>query len=151
MIISGLTPDLQVCLSWGLIAESYHSLRALSISCFHVISGRPCPRFPSKCMTQAVLPAPFHVSIPADIFLSFRMRSRSSMPRCESSSLDLIVTMSCGLTLQMSNHCPVIPLQTLGGLALSMVKSHCHWALRSAHKSCTRGLLSCEVAGSENW
>ena len=43
--------------------------------------------------------------------LSFRMRSRSSMPSCASSSLDLVVTMSCSLTLQfcliiaLSFHC----------------------------------------------
>ena len=30
-------PILQVCLSWGSIAESFHSLRSLSVSCFHVI------------------------------------------------------------------------------------------------------------------
>ena len=41
----------------------------------------------------------------------FRMRSRSSMPNCTSSSLDLVVTMSCDLTLQirliiaLSFHC----------------------------------------------
>ena len=32
--------------------------------------------------------------------LSFRMRSRSSMPSCASSSMDLVVTTSCDLTLQ---------------------------------------------------
>ena len=35
------------------------------------------------------------------------MRSRSSMPSCTSSSLDLVVTMSCSLTLQI---CPMIAL-----------------------------------------
>ena len=30
----------------------------------------------------------------------------------------------------------------VGGLALSMAKSHWHGALRSAHKSCTRGHVS---------
>ena len=39
--------------------------------------------------------------------LSFRMRSRSSMASCTSSSLDLVVTMSCGLTLQI---CLIIAL-----------------------------------------
>ena len=33
--------------------------------------------------------------------LSFRMRSRSSIPRCASSSLDLMVTISCRLALQI--------------------------------------------------
>ena len=37
--MADLTPDLQVCLSWGLIAESFHSLWSLSVSCFLVILG----------------------------------------------------------------------------------------------------------------
>ena len=60
-------------------------------------------------MSKAVLTAPlecstcpYHRSL-----LSFRMRSRSSMPSCASSSLDLVVTMSCGLTLQI---CLIIAL-----------------------------------------
>ena len=75
----------------------------LSVSCFHVILDLPGPRFPSTCMSKAVLTAPlerstcpYHRSL-----LSFRMRSRSSMPSRTSSSLDLVVTMSCGLTLQI--------------------------------------------------
>ena len=65
--------------------------------------GPPHWRFPSTCMSKAVLTAPlerstcpYHRSLP-----SFRMRSRSSMPSCTSSSLDQVVTMSCGLTLQI--------------------------------------------------
>ena len=107
--MADLTPDLQVCLSWGLIAESFHSLQSLSVSCFHVILSLPGPRFPSTCMSKAVLTAPlerstcpYHRSL-----LSFRMRSRSSMPSHTSSSLDLVVTMSCGLTLQI---CLIIAL-----------------------------------------
>ena len=45
----------------------------------------------------------FHMSI----LLSFRMRSRSSMPSRTSSSMDLVVTMSCNLTLQI---CLIIAL-----------------------------------------
>ena len=45
---------------------------------------------------------PYHRSL-----LSFRMRSRSSMPSRTSSSLDLVVTMSCSLTLQI---CLIIAL-----------------------------------------
>ena len=107
--MADLTPDLQIRLSWGLIAESFHSLQSLFISCVHVILGLPGPRFPSTCMSNAVLTAPlerstcpFHRSL-----LSFRMRSRSSMPSRTSSSLDLVVTMSCGLTLQI---CLIIAL-----------------------------------------
>ena len=55
---------------------------------------------------------------------SFRMRSRSSMPSRTSSSLDLVVIMSCSLTLQI---CLII--------ALSF---HCrHW---------TFGFVSCQVS-----
>ena len=60
-------------------------------------------------MSKAVLIAPlerstcpYHRSL-----LSFRMRSRSSMPSRTSRSLDLVVTMSCGLTLQI---CLIIAL-----------------------------------------
>ena len=52
---------------------------------------------PLECST-----CPYHRSL-----LSFRMRSRSSMPSRTSSSLDLVVTMSCGLTLQI---CLIIAL-----------------------------------------
>ena len=103
----GRLPDLQVCLSGGSIAKSFHSLQSLSVGCFHVIFG--LPGFPSTCMSEEVLTAPlerstcpYHRSL-----LSFRMRSRSSMPSCTSSSLDLVVTMSCSLTLQI---CLIIAL-----------------------------------------
>ena len=48
----------------------------------------------------------FHMSIPSESS-SFRMRSRSSMPSRTCSSLDLVVTMSCSLTLQI---CLIIAL-----------------------------------------
>ena len=104
-----ISPDLQVCLSWGSIAESFHSLQSLSVSCFHVILGLSSPRFPSTCMSKAVLTAPLeHSTHPyQQSLLSFRMRSRFSMPSCASSSLDLVVTISCGLTLQI---CLIIAL-----------------------------------------
>ena len=105
----------------------------------YVILGLPGPRFPSTCMSKAVLIAPlerstcpYHQSL-----LSFRMRS--SMPSRTSSSLDLVVTMSCGLTLQI---CLIIALSFCcrrwrfgfvnGQVSLA-------WRLRSAHKSCTQG------------
>ena len=111
--MADLTQDLQVCLSWGSIAESFHSLQSLSVSCFHVILGLPGPCFPSTCMSKAVLTTPLeHFTCPYQLsLLSFRMRSRSSIPSRASSSLDLVVTMSCGLTLQiclkftLSFHC----------------------------------------------
>ena len=91
------------------MAESFHSLQSLSVSCFHVILGLPGPHFPSTCMSKAVLTAPLeHSTCPYHHgLLFFRMRSRSSMPSRASSSLDLVVTMSCGLTLQI---CLIIAL-----------------------------------------
>ena len=107
--IADLTPDLHVFLSWGLIAESFHSLQSLSVSCFHVFLGLPGSRFPSACMWKAILTAPLERSTcPYQwSLLSFRMRSRSSIPSRTSSTLDLVPTTSCGLTLQI---CLIIAL-----------------------------------------
>ena len=107
--MADLTPDLQVCLSQGSIAESFLSLQSLSVSCFHVILALPGPHFPSIYILQAVKTAQLeHSACPYQwSLLSFRMRSRSSMPSCASSSLDLMVAMSCGLTLQI---CLIIAL-----------------------------------------
>ena len=84
-------------------------LQSLSVSCFHVILGLPGPHFPLTCMSKAVLTASLECSTCQYQWscLSFRMRSRSSMPSHASSSLDLVVTMSCGLTLQI---CLIIAL-----------------------------------------
>ena len=69
-------------LSWRSIAESFHSLRSFSVSCFQVILGLPGPCFPLTCMSKAVLTAPLeHSTCPYQrSLLSFSMRSRSSMP-----------------------------------------------------------------------
>ena len=107
--MADLTSDLQVSLSWGLIAESFHSLRSLSVSCFQVILGLPGPRFPLTCMSKAVLTASLeHSTCPYQrSLLSFSTRSRSSIPSRASSSVDLMVAVSCGLTLQI---CLIIAL-----------------------------------------
>ena len=89
--MADLTPDLQVCLSWGLIAESFHSLQSLSVSYFHVILGLQGPCFPSIWMWKAVLIAPLERST-CPYQRSPRMRFRSSIPSCSSSSLDLAHT-----------------------------------------------------------
>ena len=91
------------------MAKSFHSLQSLSVSCFHVILGLPGPCFPSTCMSKAVLTAPLECSTCPyhQSLLSFRMWSRSSMPSRISSSLDLVVTMSCSPTLQI---CLIITL-----------------------------------------
>ena len=71
--------------------------------------GPPRPMLSSTCMWKAVLTAPLeHSTYPYQrSLLSFRMKSRSSMPSRASSSLDLVVTTSCGLTLQI---CLIIAL-----------------------------------------
>ena len=91
------------------MAESFHSLQSLSVSCFQVILGRPGPRFPLTCMSKAVLTAPLKRSTcPYQrSLLSFSMRSRSLMRSRTSSSVDLMVAVSCGLTLQI---CLIIAL-----------------------------------------
>ena len=110
--MADLTPDLQVCLSWGSTAERFHSLQSLSVSYFHVIIGFPGPRFPSTCRSKADLTAPLeHSTCPYQrSLLSFRMRSRSSIPSHAIISLDPVVTMSCGMTLQI---CLIIALSFL--------------------------------------
>ena len=107
--MADLTQDLQVSLSLGSIAESFHSLRSLSVSCFKVILGLPGPCFPLTCMSKAVLTAPLERSTCPyqQSLLSFSMRSRSSIPSRASSSMDLMVAVSCGLTLQI---CLIIAL-----------------------------------------
>ena len=83
--------------------ESFKSLQFLSVICFHVIMGRPGSCFPPTCMSKAPLTAPFeHSTCPyQQSHFSSRMRYRSSMQTCTSNSLDLVVTMSCGLTLHI--------------------------------------------------
>ena len=129
--MADLTPDLQVCLSWGSIAKSFHSLQSRSVSCYHVILGFPDPCFPSTCMSQAVLTVPLERSTcPYQrSLLSITMKSRSSMPSRASSSLDLMVTMSCGLTLQICLIITVIPLQMLEVW-------HCHWPSLTGMEHC---------------
>ena len=71
--------------------------------------GPPRPTFSINQYVKGCLDCTigaFHMSIPSESS-SLRMRSRSSMPNCTSSSLDLVVTMSCGLTLQI---CLIIAL-----------------------------------------
>ena len=88
---------------------SFHSLQFLSIICFHVILGLPGSCFPSTCMSKALLTAPLeHSTCPyQQSHFSSRIRYRSSTQTCTSNSLDLVVTMTCGLTLQI---CLIIAL-----------------------------------------
>ena len=103
------TPDLQLCLLWGSNAKSFYSLQSLFVSRFYVILDLPSSRFPPNFRSQAVLTAPLeHSTCPYQLILfSFRIRSRSLMASRTSTSLNLMVTMTCGLTLQI---CLIIAL-----------------------------------------
>ena len=63
----------------------------------------------STCMSKALLSAPLEHSTCSyqQSHFSSRMKYRSSMKTCTSNSLDLVVTMSCGLTLHI---CLIIAL-----------------------------------------
>ena len=80
------------------------------------------------------------MSIPAELSLS--MRSRSSILSRASSFVDLMVAVSCGLTLHI---CLIIFCHfaaDAGGRALLLAKFHWHGAFRSAHMCCTHGHVS---------
>ena len=123
--MADLTPDLQVCLSWGLIAKSFQSLQSLSFSCFHVTLGLPGPHFHSTCMSKAVFTAPLERSVCPyhQSLLFFRMRSRSLMPSCTSNSLDLVVQCLAAWHCRSVWSLPCHFAADAGGLALSMAKS----------------------------
>ena len=142
--MADLIPDLQVCLS----------LCNPSVSCFYVILGLPGPRFPSTCMSKAVLTAPLESSTypyQRSLFF-FRMMSRSSMPSRASSSLDLVVTTSCGLTLQI---CLIIAMSFCCKCWRSGFVNH-QVSLACSIAHCTRAVHTTmcperETAGKENW
>ena len=84
--------------------------------------------------------------------LSFRMRSRSSMPSHASSSVDRIATVFCGFTLQI---CLIIALISLQMLEVGLCQwpsftgmEHCTPHTRAVH---TATCLEREKAGRENW
>ena len=119
----------------------------------HLWPGRG-PRFPLICMSKAVLTAPLECSTcPYQrSLLSFSMRSRSSMQSRASSSVDLMVAVSCGLTLQI---CLIIALsfrcrRWRQGLATGQVSLAWSIALRTraVHMATC---LERKVAGRENW
>ena len=151
--MADLTPDLEVSLSWGSIAESFHSLRSLSVSCFQVILGLPGPRFPLTCMSKAILTAPLEHSIcPYQrSLLSFSIKSRSSIPSPASSSMDLMVAESCGLTLQI---CLIITLSfRCSRWRQGFVTDQVSLAWSSPHTSAVHmaTYLERKVAGREDW
>ena len=105
--------------------------------------------------SKAVLTAPLERStcLYQWSLLSFRMRSRSSMPSRASSSLDLVVTLSCSLTLQicliiaLSFRCRCWRFGFVNGQVLTGME-HCAPLTRAVHVATC---LEREVAGRENW
>ena len=77
------------------------SLSAASKSSWPTLSNNLYVKGYLDC-TVGAFPCPYQRNL-----LSFRMRSRSSMPRCASSSADLMLAVFCGLTLQI---CLIIAL-----------------------------------------
>ena len=153
--MADLTPDLQVYLSWGSIAKSFHSLRSLSVFFFCFFFSL-CQLFPchlgpprptlsiSLYVTGCFLTAPLeHSRCPYQpSLLSFRMRS--SVPSNASSSLDLMLTMSSRLTLQICLIIAVIPLQTLEVWL-------CQWPSLTGIEHCALKILHFKIVSNISW
>ena len=138
--MADLAPNLQVYLSWGSIAESFHSLRSLSVSCFHVVLGLPGLRFPSNCISQAdsidCTFGVFHVYIPVELSPT----GWGPDPECQAVQVAHWTWWWQCFAAWHSRSGWLLPYHSptdVGGVALSMAKSHWHRALCSAHKSCT--------------
>ena len=111
--------------------------------------GPPRPMLSINLMSKAVLTALLECSTCQyqRSLLSFSMRPRSSIPSPASSSMDLMVAVSCGLTLQI---CLIILCHFAAdavGRALVLAKFHWHGALRSTHTCCTHSHVSCKKRG----
>ena len=123
-----------------LIPKSFHSLQSLSVSYFRVVLGLPAPGFPPTCMSEAVLTLPLEHStcLFQRSLQSFRMRSRSSMPSHASSSLDLVVTESCRLTLQI---CLIIVLSFRCRRSSIHASAYLQWLCHSGERAVAHGPL----------
>ena len=135
--------------------------RELPLSAIPLCQLLPCHLWPPRPMLSLNLYVKgclyctigaFHMSIPAEP-LSFRMRSRSSMPSRTSSSLDLVVMTYCGLTLQI---CLIIALsfhyrRWRFGFVNGQVSLAWSIALRTQELYTWPRCLEREVAWRENW
>ena len=135
--MADLTPDLQVRLSWGLIAESFHSLQSLSVSCFHVILGLHAFHQP-VCQKLSWL---HHWSAPyVHTIGAFSPSEWGPDPQSQAAQVahwwwQCLAAWHCRSVWSLPCHFAA----DAGGSALSMAKSRWHGALCSAHKSCTHG------------
>ena len=104
---------------------------AIPVSCFHVILGLPGLRFPSTCMSQAdsvdCTFGVFHVSIPVELSPT----GWGPDPECQAVQVahwtwwwQCLAAWHCRSGWLLPYHSPT----DVGGLALSMAKSHWHRA-----------------------
>ena len=143
--MADLTQDLQVSLSWGSIAESFHSLRSLSVR----------PRISFNLYVQGCLDCTvgaFHVSIPAEPSLfQYEVQVFNAEPCKELSGPDGGSVLWFNIADQ-SDHCSVILLQMLeAGLCWwpsFTGMEHCTLHTQAVH---TATCLKRKLVGRENW
>ena len=139
--MADLTPDLQVCLSWGLIAESFHSLQSLSVSCFHAILGLQAHAFHQPVCQRLSWLQRWRVPYVHTIGV-FSPSEWGPDPQCQAAQ---VAHWTCWWQCLAAWHCrsvwslPCHFAADAGGLALSVAKSRWYGALCSTHKSCTHG------------
>ena len=148
--MADLTPDLHIFLSWGLTAESFHSLQSRS----------PSTAFMSSWASQAHaflqpvcerLSWLHHWSIPhVHTSGAFSPSEWGPDPQCQATQVvhwtrwwEHLAAWHCRSVRSLSCHSAA----DIGGLVLSMAKSHWHGALRSTYKSCTHGHVSWKRGG----
>ena len=136
--MAALKPDLQVCLSWGLIAESFHSLQSHSVSLSSWASQAHAFHQP-VCQRLSLL---HHWSVPHVHTIRVFSPSEWGHPQCQAAQVaywtwwwQCLAAWHCRSVWSLPCHFTA----DAGGLALSMAKSPWHGALHSTHKSCTHG------------
>ena len=98
--------------------------------------GPPRPTLSSTCMSKAVLTAP--LSVPhVHTSGAFSTSEWGPMPSRANVSLDLVVQYLVAWHCRSIWSLPCHFAADVGGLALSVAKSHWHGTLRSTHDSCT--------------
>ena len=146
--MADLALDLQVCL-WGSIAESFHSLQSLSVSCFMSSWASQAHAFPQPvCERPSWL---HHWSIPhVHTSRAFSPSEWGLDPKCQAAQVadwtwwwQCLVAWHCRSVWSLPYHSAA----DAGGLALSMAKSHWYGALGFAHKSSTHGHVSWKRGG----
>ena len=140
--MADLIPGFQVCLSWGLIAESFHSLQSLPASMSSWASQAHAFHQP-VCQRLSWL---HHWSV-SHVHTSGAVSPSEwgSDPQCQAAQVahwswwwQYLAAWRCSYGWSLPCHSTA----DVGGLALSIAKTHWHGALRSSHKSCSHGHVS---------